>query len=367
MDGSRKGLCLTVLSFSNKVFGRVWDLKAFLSPRRIESRLLYARKRQEISRIRGELRATKEQAEIIKLKKRLRSKRQEIFQLQREIRSEKERAQGALDGRPALQGVGRSETGALPNFVIIGARKCGTTFLYSLLTQHPNVEPAAKKELHYFDSHSDDGIEWYRRCFPSPRWKNGRRTITGEATPYLSCGTAPERMAKVAPQARLIALLRNPVDRAYSDYQQVARKGREPLTFEEAIVAEKTRLLGKRDDTSEHEETVSLDEARSGYLTRSIYVDQLLRWSEFFGDEQLLVLNSQDLFERTSDTLELVRNFLDLPNWELEASEISKAWENSKKGNYKQRMDPATRQRLEEYFEPHNRRLYEYLGVDFGW
>jgi hypothetical protein len=90
-------------------------------------------------------------------------------------------------------------------------------------------------------------------------------------------------------------------------------------------------------------------------------VDQLLRWSKFFDGEQMLVLKSEDFFERTTDTLKLVQSFLDLPDWE------PKTWEIHKKGDYEQEMDPATRRRLEEFFEPHNRRLYEFLGVDFGW
>jgi hypothetical protein len=151
-------------------------------------------------------------------------------------------------------------------------------------------------------------------------------------------------MAKVVPQARLIVLLRNPVDRAYSDYQQARRKGRETRTFEEAIEAEKTRLL-----------------ASSKYLGRSTYVDHLLRWSKYFDDEQMLVLKSENFFECPQDTLERVLDFLDLPNWEPEASE------KRNRGKYEQEMHPATRQQLEEYFEPHNEKLYEHLGVDFEW
>jgi hypothetical protein len=90
-------------------------------------------------------------------------------------------------------------------------------------------------------------------------------------------------------------------------------------------------------------------------------VDQLLRWSKSFDDEQMLVLNSEDFFEHTPDALKLVLNFLNLPDWKPEA------WEVHKKGEYGKKMDPVTRQWLKDYFEPHNRRLYEYLGTDFGW
>ena len=254
-----------------------------------------------------------------------------------------------------------AEKGALPHFVIIGAKKCGTTFLYDLLIEHPHVESAAQKELHYFDRYFDQGIDWYRRCFPAPKWIDGRTTITGEATPYLPTSSAAERMAKILPQARLIVLLRNPVDRAYSHYHHQIRKGRETLGFEEAIEAEQARLRGETDKMLEDEHSTNPSQKRFLYLSRGVYVDQLLRWSEFYDKEQMLVLKSEDFFQRTPEALKLVLNFLHLPDWKPRTLEIRN------KGHYEQEMNPATRRRLEEYFEPHNRRLYEYLGVDFGW
>ena len=168
------------------------------------------------------------QQEIFPLKRELRAAKQ----LRRELRARKRRTEAPWD--PTLpKAPPKVETGALPDFLVIGEKKCGTTYFYDLLTRHPYVEPAASKELHYFDAHFEEGTDWYRRCFPAPRWIGGRRTITGEATPVHDLD-APERMAGVVPDARLISLLRNPVDRAYSDYQQVrAREGNRP--FEEAV------------------------------------------------------------------------------------------------------------------------------------
>jgi len=263
---------------------------------------------------------------------------QEIFQLRNERRA-------AREGE-----VGDPATGTLPDFVIIGGKKCGTTFLYDyLLTEHPYVEYAATKELNYFDVLFDDEeIEWYRRCFPKPKCKDGRKTITGEATPdYLHNPAVPKRMAEVVPQARLIVLLRNPVDRAYSDYQHEVRFEGEGRTFEEAVGFDGASL-----------------DARCEYLSKGLYVDQLLRWSNFFAKEQMLVLKSEDFFERTPETLKLVLKFLDLPDWEPGPTGNPR---RRNKGGYVQGMAPVTRQRLEDFFEPHNRRLYEYLGVDFGW
>jgi hypothetical protein len=314
---------------------------------------------QERSRLIAERRATKKEARTanIGLKRSKKRAQQEIFVAERGLGDSASRTR---EGEP----------GVLPDFVIIGGRKCGTTYLYHLLGQHPLVQPAASKELHFFDVHFDLGVEWYRRCFPAPRWEDGRRTITGEGTPYLSHPLAPERMAQVVPGARLIALLRNPVERAYSDYQQVVRKGRETRTFEEAIVQEKRRSPGEEGDAPKRKAHADLGDARHGYLSRSTYVDQLLRWSEFFSREQMLVLKSEDLFEDPHQTLKIVLGFLGLPEWETEAPEIlreQKARDKRNAGGYEGEMDPSPRRRLEEYFAPHNRRLYDYLGRDFGW
>jgi hypothetical protein len=154
-------------------------------------------------------------------------------------------------------------------------------------------------------------------------------------------------MAQVVPGARLIVLLRNPVDRTYSQYHQRVRKGRESSGFEEAMAAARTRPPGTQ-------------EGLGGLLSRSLYVDQLVRWHRFFERNQTLVLKSEDFFARPWETLERVLGFLGLPEWEPEG------WETYNEGRYGD-MNPLTRQWLAEFFEPHNRRLYDYLGVDFGW
>ena len=319
-------------------------------------------KKRELSQINKELSATNDQATLISYRKRKKGVQQDIFKLERELRAVKLRAD-------------EPEIGALPDFVVIGGKKCGTTFLYYLLSQHPLVEPAADKEVHYFNRFFDEGTEWYRRCFPAPRLKNGRRTLTGEGTPeYLSHPLAPKRAADVIPQARLIALLRNPVDRTYSDYQMMVRKGRETRSFEEIIRAKKQRRPNKGDETSERGDGLNLQAARRKYVSKSIYVDLLLRWSEFFPKEQMLVLKSEDFFENPVESLKPVLDFLGLPDWEPETLEPrdeggKDKFERNKrnKGTYEEGMDPATRERFEEYFEPHNQRLYDYLGRDFGW
>jgi len=234
--------------------------------------------------------------------------------------------------------------GALPAFLIIGAAKGGTSTLYDVLRSHPHVLGAAHPEIHYFDRNFGMGLEWYRWHF-RPRNKRGDRwTITGEASPsYLFHERIPQRVFKDLPAAKLIALLRNPVDRAYSHYQHTVRSLNMSLSFEQVIEEEMSGDMGR------------------GYLARGIYVDQLKRWHQFFDRERLLVVKSEDFFNNAQDTLKCVLGFLDLPEWEPKNVPVRN------KGSYTQPMSPETRERLREYFEPHNQRLYDYLGLDFGW
>jgi hypothetical protein len=218
----------------NKAFGIARDVKVFLSLQSGVTRGAVPdveRYKKEAEKLRNSHRLDREkikkQVEILRharqhvgnLREEIQSQKREIFRLKNELRATEEQVESATNGRPTLPAAVESETGRLPDFVIIGAQKSGTTFLYDLLTRHPYVERALTKELHYFNSHFDKGIEWYKSQFPPPRWKDGRRIITGEATAnYLFHPHASRRMAEVVPQARLIALLRNPVDRAYSHY-----------------------------------------------------------------------------------------------------------------------------------------------------
>jgi hypothetical protein len=252
----------------------------------------------------------------------------------------------------------------LPDFVIIGAQKCGTTFLYQLLVQHPHVKPAFAKEVHYFDLNFGKGDNWYRSYFPL-QMRNSRTYITGEASPYyLFHPHAPRRASAVVPDAKLIVLLRNPVDRAYSHYQhQVKRvegEARETLTFEEAIEAEERILPGEVSKMIQDEYYESSSHRTRSYLSRGIYIDQLLAWSSFFQRKQMLILKSEDLFHGTTNALEGMLDFLELPHWAPETYSIPNKREYTG-------VNPLIRQRLDEYYRSHNQRLYEYLGVDLGW
>jgi hypothetical protein len=249
----------------------------------------------------------------------------------------------------------RAIEGPLPDFVVIGTQRGGTSYFYKLLTtKHSLVREAAAKELHFFDNKFAEGVRWYRRCFSEGERIDGHRTITGEASPsYLFDPQVPERMARIVPETRLIALLRNPVDRAYSHYQMEVRRGKESRSFEEAT----------QEDMSSAEGEGSIVDARYAYLRRGLYAEQLERFSFFANRNRLLVVKSEDLFTRRLEVLERAWRFLRLPPFE---STLAPHAPPPGRPTYEP-MDPDTRRRLEGFFAPYNERLYDLLSTDFGW
>jgi hypothetical protein len=157
----------------------------------------------------------------------------EIFRLKNELEATKKQVEEARVAISAVQVLDKSGEGTLPDFVIIGAQEGGTSLLYRLLIRHPLVEPAAMKELRLFNNNFSEGLSWYGRYFPQRKYIDDRKTLSGEATPaYLFDPLVSERMPKTIPDARLVALLRNPVDRAYSHYQMWVGRGDEVRSFE---------------------------------------------------------------------------------------------------------------------------------------
>ncbi len=182
-----------------------------------------------------------------------------------------------------------------PDFVIVGAMKCGTTSVFHWLRQHPEVY-AADKELHYFDLHYDNGREWYRHHFREATDKQ----ICGEGTPsYLYLPWARAGLARDLPEARFLVTLRDPVDRAWSHYLHNRERGMETLGFDAALAAEPDRLR----DPSEW--------ARCSYASRGRYAEQLEDLFRLVGRERVLTLIFEsDVVREPGDTFQRVARFL---------------------------------------------------------
>jgi hypothetical protein len=251
---------------------------------------------------------------------------------------------------------------ALPQFVIVGAQKGGTTSLYSYLASHPSVMRAARKEIHYFDFKYKLGEEFYRSHFPTEQKLAERGAITGEATPYyLYHPHAARRISELLPNVKLIACLRNPVNRAISHYWHGVRVGWETLPMAEAFRSEAERVGPDKQRMIEDEEFTSHVVTSQSYADRGIYVDQLVRLEQHCPAANLLVLKSEDLFQTPQQAFDRVLDFLGLSPWDI--SHLPRKNE----GSYRSPTSDALLAELTSFFEPHNQRLYEHLGVETPW
>ena len=263
----------------------------------------------------------------------------------------------------------------LPDFVIIGAAKSGTTSLYDFVTKHPRINPAYTKEPHYFSWPEGFGLWYYKSNFPITT-----KHLTGEAsTGYFLNPEVPARMKVAIPDAKLIAILRNPVDRAYSHYHYARRQNRETsTTFEEALRLEGPRWKKIMEAAAELKSVFCEREALSGhgnlyqvfrnysqiawtpYLITGRYADHLENWFRYYDRNQLLVLSTEDFGRDRQGVLDQVFEFLGVDSIKVED------FQNSNVGGYG-KMKEDTRRRLIEYFRPHNERLYSLLNRRFDW
>lgn len=256
----------------------------------------------------------------------------------------------------------------LPDFVIAGAQKAGTTSLFDYLSGHPQCAASLTKEVHYFDQHFARGENWYRMHFPvhgaalSAAHGEPSKTYNFESSPYYMFDPrVPARMQQTLPRAKAIFLLRNPVSRAYSHYQHSVRRGREPLSFEQAIEAEPARLAGEHERLLAETHYQSDPHRNFSYLARGNYADQLQRWQAHFPADQLLAIEAERMFDQPREVFAGVLEFLGLDDW------MPAAFGTRNSGRYRATMSPAARDRLARFFAPHNERLFDLLGRRFAW
>ena len=258
-----------------------------------------------------------------------------------------------------------------PDFLIIGTKRGGTTSLWNYLVAHPQVLsmfPSARglKSNAYFFEHLDRGDRWYRSHFHSTAYRRLKerrvdRVVTGEASPYYMYGPhVPELIARRMPGVRLIMLLRDPVDRAYGHYQERTQQGVEPLSFEHALAAEAERLDGEWEHMAADPRYYSRAHDFFSYRDRGVYLPQVNRVFACFPRDHVLIIRSEDLYLDPHAVFAHTCAFLGI---------APRAIARPERHNFIRRspITPATRRELADFYAPHNRALYEYLGRDYGW
>lgn len=268
------------------------------------------------------------------------------------------RTWGRLSARARLQ----------PSFLIVGAQRCGTTSLFRALAAHPAVVPPLfHKGVHYFDVNYQRGSAWYQGHFPV-RALARRRTatagcepVTGESSPfYMHHPLAPARIAGELPQVKLIVLLRDPVERAWSAHKHESARGFEDQPFERALELEDTRLAGEAERMAADPCYQSHAYRHQGYLARGRYAEQLRELYRHVDSEHVLVLDSDAFFADGRSEYARALEFLGLPAWTPDSFEQHNARPSAP-------MSESTHDRLRAYFDPHDEELTQLLGSKPSW
>lgn len=254
----------------------------------------------------------------------------------------------------------RLNDGALPDFLIAGVQKGGSTSLFRFLADHPKVVPALKKEVHYFDERFHNPSGWYKAFFAGA----GPGMITGEGTPdYFYLPDTPEKISKLYGNEnpiKIVLVLRNPVERAISHYKMLLRRGLEDQKH--LIQAmEKDNEIVQQELKSYYETGVkSFKYARKhGYLARGEYGRILKDWLQYYSLDNMHIVDSDDLFRKPNDALKKVCDFLGLIYF-------PQPFENKNPG-HSMSFTAEEIKHLRNYFERDSELFHELTGRKMSW
>jgi hypothetical protein len=271
-------------------------------------------------------------------------------------------------GRRAYARVSGATAGLrmVPGFLLIGAQRCGTTSLFRALAAHPQVMPPTfRKGVNYFDLNYRRGAQWYRAHFPLAEVARRRAGHHGPPVAFEASGyylyhpQAMERLGHDMPAVKLVAMLRDPVERAFSAHKHELARGYEQECFERALELEDGRLAGETDRMRADPGYESFAHRHHSYRHRGQYAEQLERFYEFFPRAQVHVIDSATYFSQPVQEYQRLLVFLDLRPFEP-----AFAAANSRPGPP---MEEECRRMLQEHYQPHDERLAKLLGRQPGW
>lgn len=260
----------------------------------------------------------------------------------------------------------------LPDFLIVGTKRGGTTSMWNWLVEHPGVvgmypEVRGSKSSDYFFDGGVRGERWYRSHFHTRRHREaleerrGHRVVTGEASPlYMYDPRVCAQVVTLMPRIKVIVQLRNPVDRAFSHWQERVQQQVEPLSFRAALDAEEQRTSGELERMLADPAYYSQAFDWFSYRDRGVYEPQVARWLGALPSSQVHIVNSEEFSADEQGVMNGVSDFLGVPRYERQGF----ARHNL---STRAAMDEATRAELGRFYRPHNARLYELIERDLNW
>jgi hypothetical protein len=246
-----------------------------------------------------------------------------------------------------------------PTVVIVGAQKAGTTQLHAHLLKHPRLFAGANKEVSYFSKNAHRSVAWYRSRFPLQRRVAAVEGHVLDSSPsYMPNPQALRQMKTVLPDAKIIALLRDPVARAFSHYQHIKTRHREARSFAQAISDElRENRLSPRFGAALAKGTAPMQ----GYVARGYYALQLELIYEMYSRDQVLIIDSAELFADTSEVCQRVFSFIGIGPFDVRSNRVLN------RGYYKERMDADVENQLRVHYGPYDDLLAELTGRQFSW
>jgi Sulfotransferase domain len=251
-----------------------------------------------------------------------------------------------------------------PAFLVIGGQRCGTTTLYRVLSEHPTVlRPTLAKGIGYFDVEHHHGFRWYRAHFPLRLVGRLRAagTQTFESSGYYAFHPlAARRIAAELPGVKVVMLVRDPVERAYSAHSHELARGFETEDFETAVALEPERLAGEEERLRADPAATSHAHRHHAYLARGRYVEQLTRFADALGRESVYVMDAGRFFTEPVEELATLLRWLGLPAWTPQEVPRENARPRSP-------MSPDLHARLRECFTADDAALADWLGRPPSW
>ena len=260
------------------------------------------------------------------------------------------------------------ERRVLPDLVLAGVQRSGTTALFEALYRLPTVErPRRGKGSHYFSYNYHRGWEWFQSQFPTRRWaelvetRHGSPLFCFDACPYyLFHPFAVERMAHALPDVNVMVMLRDPVRRAESHFHHSVSHGHESLRFADALAAEERRLAGEDDRMQDDWTYWSHSHEHHSYVSKGLYADQIERLYRHYPPDQVMIVQSEAFYRDPDHVLGSVTDWLGLPPVELDQAD-------DRNGHPYESMHAEMRDRLCAIYREPNERLYRLIGRRFDW
>lgn len=253
----------------------------------------------------------------------------------------------------------------LPDFIIIGAMKSGTTSLSYNISEHPCVLPPAYDEIGFFDVNFDLGFNWYKSLFPTTFKKNKILSkygffSTGDDTPfYFWREDAVIRIKQFLPSSKFLVILRNPIDRAYSNYVDELNQFSSVPSFEDMIQRE-IEIIDSENNYCLSKTNFKRYSRNPSHIAKGFYAEQLEIWFKHFERNQFFIISTEDLSMCPYETMNKIYNFLELPAYSIKNPQ-------KKKSKIYLPMKTETRKFLIEYYKPHNKKLFNLIGKNFNW